>query len=57
MQLARAEVNRVSAYGNKAVFVPDSGFGSAVLGGYAISAGGQQAAMAAAAAKLGAVQA
>ncbi|GAA6013043.1 hypothetical protein JCM10207_006150 [Rhodosporidiobolus poonsookiae] len=48
MQMARVEVDRVAAYGNRAVFVPtDSAFGSNLAGGFAFSAGAHQAAQAA----------
>ncbi|KAK4056404.1 hypothetical protein OIO90_002547 [Microbotryomycetes sp. JL221] len=47
MQLARTEVQRVSAYGNKTVFVPSneaSGVGREMLAGYSLASGGAMAA-------------
>ncbi|GAA5942702.1 hypothetical protein JCM10213_005947 [Rhodosporidiobolus nylandii] len=46
MQMARIDVNRISAYGNKTVFVDSAlsnGVGANVMGGYAMAVGGQQA--------------
>ncbi|GAA5917152.1 hypothetical protein JCM6882_003271 [Rhodosporidiobolus microsporus] len=43
MQMARIEVNRVAAYGNRTVFVFDSGLGGTVMAGHAFAVGAAQA--------------